>query len=112
MELQKLILDINKENLNLAEEEKKMSTIELIANVINYVLLSYSQQIKGLIKTEREQVYELNNALSDAVKNNNKEIEIKNTTLGFLRKTFRETKLNPSFLLEEVEKFIDSIPFK
>jgi len=102
-----LIIDIT--DLNLGEEEAKMTPVELVSNVINHVLMSYSQQIKGLNKPERNQVYEIDEKLKIAVKDKLDKIEIEDTTCGFLRKCFRDTKLTPNSILKLVERNIDNI---
>jgi hypothetical protein len=103
----KVMIDIT--DLKLGEEEQKISPVELVSNVINHTIYSYSQQCKGLNKTERFQVYEIDEQLKKAVKDKLDKIEIADTTCGFLRKCFREVKLNPSELLKKVEENIDDI---
>lgn len=94
------LIDVSK--LSLADEEKKQTPQELFSNVVTFVLLSYSQQNKGILKSERNQVYEI----QDQLKENKDKITLEDNTLGFLRRVFRETKLSPNNILRAVEEKI------
>ena len=102
-----VIIDVT--DLNLGEEEKKMTPVELVSSVINHVLLTFSQQVKGLNRIERYQVYEIDEKLKTATKDKLEKIELEDTTCGFLRKCFREVKLTPNHILKKVEENIDNI---
>jgi hypothetical protein len=107
--VKKLSVVIDNDGLNLGEEEKKMTVTELFTNVVTHVLLSYSQQVKGLFKSERVQYYEIINKLKEAEKNKLEEINLDDGTVGFLKKCFRETKLTPNNILHKVEEKVDAI---
>jgi hypothetical protein len=102
-----VIIDIT--DLNLGEEEKELTGVDLFGNVIRQVILAYSKQINGLVKGERQQFYEIDTKLDLARVNNLEFIELEDNTCGFLRKCFREAKLNPNKLLEKVEEIINNI---
>lgn len=102
-----LVIDIT--NLNLGEEDKKSSPLELFIHVLYSVLRGYSQQMKGLQKFERYQVYEIEHKLKEALNNKADKIKFEDTTFGFLKKIFTESKLNPNELLELIEKNIDAV---
>ena len=104
-----LQLNIDIANLPMNEEDKKLSPIEICARVIGNIMVSYSQQVRGLAKAERKQYYKLSQQLADAIKNNQESIEIDDKDVGFLRLCFRETKLTPNDLLEKVEEIIDAL---
>ena len=107
-----LSLNIDTKNLNLAEEEKKLTSAELFSNVIYSVITAYSQQVKGLQKVERKQVYEIQRILREATANKKEEVEFEDITFGILRKIVAETKLNPNSILELVEKNIDAVSYR
>lgn len=107
--MKELSIMINVTDLKLGEEETKMTVQELFSNVINHVLLQYAQQFKGLVKNERKQVYEIDYILSEAVKNKSEKIELEDSTMGFLRKCLRETKLTPNHLLKKIEENVDAV---
>lgn len=108
MKTLKLLIDIS--TLNLSEEDKKVSPIVLASRVIGNVLYNYSQQVsRGLLKSDRTTFYAISDILSVAEKENKEEIELADEFVGFIRKCFRETKLNPSELLRKVEEQIDEI---
>jgi hypothetical protein len=102
-----VVIDIS--DLNLGDEEKNITPTDLFGNVVNQVILSYSKQINGLNKTERNQFYEIGEKIDLAIKEKSEVIELEDNTCGFLRKCFREAKLNPNNLLKKVEKIIDNI---
>lgn len=105
----KLNLNIDYSDLKLGEEEKKMSPQELTSAVIMNTILQYSQQIKGLQQNERKQVYVIDKAFDEAVKNKVNEVELDNNDIGFIRRVFRDTKLTPNDILKKVETMIDTI---
>ena len=107
-----LSLNIDTKDLNLAEEEKKLTSAELFSNVIHSVIMTYSQQVKGLQKVERKQVYEIQRILQEATANKKEEVEFEDITFGILRKIVAETKLNPNSILERVEKNIDAVSYR
>ncbi len=107
--MKELSLVINTEDLSLGEEEKKMSNQELFAAVINNVLLSYSKQINGLVKYEREYVYEIDQNIKKAIIDKINIIELRDSTVAFLRKSFKEVKLTPNSILKKIEENIDAI---
>jgi hypothetical protein len=104
-----LNLAINLEGLSLGEEEKKLTTIELATRIISNVMYSYSVQVKGLNKPERNQFWKINNLFDKAAKDKEEMISFEDGDFGFIKKCFRETKLSPSDLLERVEKAIDAV---
>ena len=110
--MKKLSLNIDTKDLNLSEEEKKLTSAELFSNVVYFVIMTYSQQIKGLQKIERKQVYEIQKLLKEAIDNKSEEVEFEDITFGVLRKVFTETKLNPNSILERVEKNIDAVSYR
>uniref|UniRef100_A0A6M3JRJ0 Uncharacterized protein n=1 Tax=viral metagenome TaxID=1070528 RepID=A0A6M3JRJ0_9ZZZZ len=107
--MKELSIVIDVKDLKLGEEEAKMLPQELFSNIVNHVLLQYAQQFKGLIKSERKQVYEIDTTLSKAVTDKVEKIELEDNTFGFLRKCFREAKLTPNHLLKKVEENIDTV---
>lgn len=108
-DVRKLNLKINTEGLELGEEEKKLSPIELCTRIIGNVMFGYSTQVRGLSKSERQQFWKINKLFDKAVKENIEVVELDVNDSGFIRKCFRETKLNPNNLLERVEATIDAI---
>jgi hypothetical protein len=103
----KLMIDIAELELN--EEDKKKSPVEMSAIVIHNAVYTYSQQNRGLTKEERGQYYTLDFELDKAKKDNLEEIEVDDKICGFVRKCFRESKLTPTKLLQKVEQNIDNI---
>lgn len=108
----KLNLKIDIIGLELGEEEKKLSPIELCTKIISNVMYGYSSQVRGLPKNERKQFYNINKIFDKAIKENIEEVELDSTDVGFIKKCFRETKLNPNDLLEKVENMIDNIDYR
>ena len=104
-----LSLKVDTSTLNLGEEEKKMTITDLVTRVINNVLYNYSQQTRGLIKVDRNMFYYLTKLFEKAVKENLESVELSDEECGFIRKCFRETRLSPSALLQEVEEIIDNL---
>jgi hypothetical protein len=104
-----LNLAISLEGLTLGEEEKKMTNIELCTRIIGNVMYGYSTQVRGLTKVERNQFWRINSIFDGAVKNKTEMVSLEDTDFGFIRKCFRETKLNPSDLLERAEQAVDSV---
>jgi len=104
-----LKLAISLDGLNLSEEDKKMSGIEIATKVIQNVISTYSNQLKGLTKPERTQYYNIKSLFDTAVKDSLEEVSMEDTDMGFIRKCFRETKLNPNDLLKRVEDNIDGV---
>jgi hypothetical protein len=102
-----IVIDIS--GMNLGDDEKKMSPKELTSNVINHVMLSYSQLVKGLSKTERKQFYRIGELLDEAVKGTAETIQLDDSDAGFIRKCFREAKLTPNNILKKVEEKVDEI---
>ena len=107
MKILKLLIDL--EGLNLSDNDKKMSAIEISTKVIQNVISTYSNQVKGLSKSERNQYYTIKALFEKAVKDSLVEIDIEDNDIGFIRKCFRESRLNPNDLLKRVEDNVDSI---
>lgn len=104
-----LNLDVDMSTLDLNPKEKEMNKLEIVAKVIENVCLGYSSQVKGLNKGDRTTFYALLNSLDSSVAQNNATLELDDQTVAFLRTCFKETKLNPTKLLELVEKNIENI---
>jgi hypothetical protein len=108
-EIKKLNLKIDITGLELGEEEKKLTPIGLSTRVMSNVMFGYSTQVRGLSKPERTQFWRIGKQFDKAVKEGIETIELDSTDAGFIRKCFRESKLNPSELLERVESLVDSM---
>jgi hypothetical protein len=102
-------LSFDTTSINLGEEEKKMSSVDLSVAVITNVMTGYANQMHGLPSGERKQYFQIKDMLDEAMKNQTTEIELENSLVGFLRKCFRETKLTPNNILRKVEENIDAI---
>lgn len=107
MKTVELKLDLSK--LQLTEEDKKQSAQKIINNVIQNVILAYSQQQRGFDEKERRQFYKIADALDLAEKENKETVELEDDQAGFLKKCFTETKLMPNQLLRQVENLIINI---
>lgn len=105
MRILSLKLDYTK--LNLTEEDKKSSPIDVSIKVINAVLYSYVQQYKGVGEQERKLYYKLQDIFADASLNKIEFLSLEDDLASFLRKVFRETKLTPNNLLRQVEENIE-----
>jgi len=107
--MKNLSLKIDTSKLKLEEQDKKLSPIEMSTKVIMNVLIQYSQQNRGLLKDERNQIYKLDSIFEEAVKNKTEIIELDDKDIGFIRKCFKDTRLTPNDLLHLVEVNIDNI---
>lgn len=104
--IKEMRLDLDYTGINLADEEKNMSNIDLTSAVITNAIYNYAKQAGGLHQNERKQVY----TIEKAIKNNeNGVVKIDSTDVGFLRKIFREVKLTPNSILEKVDTMIEEI---
>lgn len=104
-----LSLKIDISDLNLNPTEKDMSYQEIFSRVIVNSIMSYSQQSRGLLKEERNMIYTIDDSLKTAVKGKKDSIELDDKVFGFIKKCFRETKLEPNNLIRKVENNIDSV---
>jgi len=107
--MKKLGLNIELGNLNVTEEDKKKSPIEITTTVIKNILLGYAQQNRGFNEDERRQYYKICDIFDLAVKENKEEIEIDDAYLALIKKSFKETKLMPNDLLRKVENLLTEI---
>lgn len=105
-------LSFDTTSINLGEEEKKMSPIDLSVAVITNVMSGYANQMHGLPSGERKIYFQIKDTLDEALKNQTTEVELESTLVGFLRKCFREAKLTPNNILRKVEENIDAIKDK
>ena len=84
-------------------EYKDTSPEKLAAHIIIGAMLSYSQQNKGILASERKQYYKITDELGKALDENKSEFPVNEQDFGFLRKIFREVKLVPNGLLKQIE---------
>jgi hypothetical protein len=91
------------------EAPKQPKASELVSNVIKNIIISYSQEKRGLNGEERKQYYSLCSTLDKAVAEDAKTVELEDTDAGFLKKCKRECKMMPGDGLQRVEELIDGM---
>jgi hypothetical protein len=107
--MKNLSLIIDTTELQLGEEEKKITVPELVCRVITNVIVAYANQNRGLLQNERKTFYFINDELDKAIADKTEVVSLGDGDIGFIRKCFRETRLNPSALLKSVEELIEDI---
>jgi len=95
--------------LNMGEEDKKMSAVDLSVAVMTNVMNSYATQVHGVLASERKIYFSIKDILDEAMKRQLEEVEMEDSLVGFIRKCFRETKLTPNNILRKVEENIEAI---
>lgn len=106
-----LRLNLSTEGLDLIEEEKKKSPIELATIVIkNMMLISASQsQHRGMDEEERRKFYKISDVFDKAVKEDLESVELEDDWFGQIKKAKREGRFTPSNLWRRVEELIDEV---
>jgi hypothetical protein len=102
--MKKLEMNIKIDDLELSDEQKKMSPVKMSCTIISNVMYAYSSQVRGLSQSDRRKVYSISDKLEDAGKNTIESIELEDDEMAFIRTCFRESKLAPSDLLRRVEE--------
>jgi len=97
----KLVVDLT--DLQLPEEDKQKSPIEISTQVIENVIFNYAQQTRGLSEQERRLFYKISDLFDEAKTKKLEEITIDDEYAAFIRKAFRESRLFPNKLLRQVE---------
>ena len=101
--------NIDISNIDLLPEERAKHITELTIPIILNAIINYTNQQRGLFKTERSLFYSVSPKLEETMKNKTDTLEITDEECGFIRKCFRETKLIPTSLLKPVETYIDGL---
>jgi hypothetical protein len=102
-----LEIKLNREVLTLGENEANKTDIEFFAIVVENVVLAYGQQQRGFDEKERRQFYKILDTFETAKKAGSNTIQLEDDWVGFIKKCFRETKLMPNKLLEQIEGIIN-----
>lgn len=100
------------DDLNFGEEEKSKSPQELIADIINVFILSYSQERKGLDESERRKYYKIQDVFDKAIKEGSEVIELEDEYAKFIKTCRSNSKIFPNKLTRRVEFLMDNIKEK
>lgn len=110
--MKELNLNVDFSAILMNEEDKKLSSRQIMTMIIRNILNAYITQLKGLLYNERKLVYSIQDKLKEVDDTKKDTIEFEDNEFGFIKRSFRETKLTPNDLLRKMEEIIDSVNYR